>query len=245
VIIAPELLREYKMNEEQKAIVSHKQGPLLVIAGPGSVKTRSLTLLTMNLLLCNDAEPSQVVLCTYTEKAAFELQDRLTSIANGVGYKGNLSQLKVGTIHSICQQLVNENLYRTPLGNNYETLDQFTQQLLIFEHLGEICPDNTQAFFRKQWGAPWNIAKKLKFYFDTIAEELIFDKLKEEFLRLRRYAKEKDILLYCLTHAYYHYQHVLARTNSIDFAHLQKCAFNLLTEPDTFQRITRDQAETV
>ena len=119
-MIALELLKApYVMNEEQRAIVSHKQGPLLVIAGPGSGKTRSLTLLAMNLFLCKDAEPSQLVLCTYTEKAAYELQDRLTSIAQNVGYNSDLSRLKIGTIHSICQQLVNENLYRTPLGNNY------------------------------------------------------------------------------------------------------------------------------
>ncbi len=239
--IAPELLLpEYNMNEEQRAIISHKQGPLLVIAGPGSGKTQSLTLLAMNLLLCKDSEPSQIVLCTYTEKAAYELQDRLASIANHVGYKGDLSQLKLGTIHSICQQLVNENLHRTRLGNNYETLDQFTQQLLIFEHLNYLCPDNIQPFFREQWGTPWHIAKKLKFYFDTIAEELIFDKLKEIFPRLKRSPAQKDTLLCCLIRAYYNYQHLLVRTNSIDFAHLQKCAYNLLTQQDIFQRITKN-----
>ncbi len=79
VMIAPILTQKaaYVMNDEQRAIVSHKSGPLLVVAGPGSGKTRSLTLLAMNLLLCGDAEPSQIVLCTYTEKAAYELQDRL------------------------------------------------------------------------------------------------------------------------------------------------------------------------
>jgi DNA helicase-2/ATP-dependent DNA helicase PcrA len=194
----------------------------------------------MNLLLCKDAESSQIVLCTYTEKAAFELQDRLASIANHVGYKGDLSQIKVGTIHSICQQLINENLHHTPLGNNYETLDHFTQQLLIFEHLDKICPDNTHAFFRERWSTPWHIAKKLKFYFDTIAEELIFDKLKAAFPNLRRYPAEKDTFLCYLTHAYYNYQHVLVRRNSIDFAHLQKCAYNLLTQQDIFQRITKN-----
>ncbi len=240
-MIAPELLKAaYVMNKEQRDIVSHKQGPLLVIAGPGSGKTRSLTLLAMNLLLCKDAEPSQLVLCTYTEKAAYELQDRLTSIAQNVGYHGDLSRLKIGTIHSICQQLVNEYLHRTSLGTKYETLDQFTQQLLIFEHLNEICPSSTRAFFRDRWGTAWNIAKKLKFYFDTIAEELIFDRLRAAFPILRAYPTTKETFLCYLTRAYHHYQHILARTNSIDFAHLQKCAYNLLTQQDTFQKITQD-----
>ena len=80
------------------------QGPLLVIAGPGSGKTRSLTLLAMNLLLCADATPSEIVLYTYTEKAAYDLQDRLTYIAKDVAYQGDLSQLRIGTIHGMCQQ---------------------------------------------------------------------------------------------------------------------------------------------
>src|SRR5713226_4274704 len=92
-LIAPEL-QNWPMSEEQRAIVSHKQGPLLVIAGPGSGKTRSLILLAMNLLLCRDAQPAEIVLCTYTEKAAYELQDRLTYIAKEAGYAGDLSQMR-------------------------------------------------------------------------------------------------------------------------------------------------------
>ncbi|HEY0754719.1 MAG TPA: UvrD-helicase domain-containing protein [Ktedonobacteraceae bacterium] len=105
--IATALLKKpYIMNEAQQAIVSHKRGPLLVVAGPDSGKTRSLSLLAMNLLLCGDAEASQIVLCTYTEKAAYELEDRLTSIARDVHYTGDLSQIRAGTIHRICQQLI-------------------------------------------------------------------------------------------------------------------------------------------
>lgn len=239
-MIAPALLKfSFALNDEQRKIVAHKQGPLLVIAGPGSGKTCSLTLLAMNLLLCDDAHPSQMVLCTYTEKAAYELQDRLMSVARDVQYAGDLSRLRVGTIHSICQQLINEHLYLTPLGNNYETLDQFTQQLLIFEHLDEICPEKTQAFFRDRWNTPWNIAKKLKYYFDAIAEELIFDKLKAAYPRLEHHATGKETLLYYVTHAYLRYLRVLERTNSIDFAHIQKCAYNLLYHSNISQKIVQ------
>lgn len=239
--IAPELRRRYLnlMNEEQRAIVSHKQGPLLVIAGPGSGKTRSLTLLAMNLLMCGNAAPSEIVLCTYTEKAAYELHDRLIYIAKDVGYGGDLSQLRIGTIHSICKQFITEYLHHTRVGNNYETLDQFTQQLLIFEHIDEICVSNTRAFFQQQWETPWNIAKNLQFHFDKIVEELIFDKLKAEFPRVRPYPSDQDTLLCYLTRAYYEYTKILERNNCLDFAHLQKCAYNLLKKPETYQRITK------
>ncbi|HXR65396.1 MAG TPA: ATP-dependent helicase, partial [Ktedonobacteraceae bacterium] len=241
VEIAPALIKAAgALNDEQREIVAHKSGPLLVVAGPGSGKTRSLTFLAMNLLLCRDAEPSQIVLCTYTEKAAYELQDRLTRIAGEINYPGDISQLRVGTIHGICQRLVNEYLHHTSLGSGYEMLDNFTQQLLIFDHLAEICPKNTLPFFQDRWGTPWEIAKRLKFYFDTIAEELVFEKLKNDIERLKGHKTRDDILLHYLTHAYNSYCVKLRDTNSTDFAHLQKWAYKLLTTPDTFQKITSD-----
>ena len=238
VTVASELQRRYFMNDEQRAIVEHTTGPLLVIAGPGSGKTRSIILLAMNLLLCGKAKPSELLLCTYTEKAAFEMQDRLTFIAKDVHYQGDLSQLRVGTIHSICNQFVTEHLHHTPLGNNYEQLDNFTQQLLIFEHLSEICDHGILTLFQQRWGAPWQIAKKLQFFFDKIVEELIFDKLKDAYPHVRSYTNAHDTFLSCLTFAYHTYQDILARTNRIDFAHLQKCAYNLLQDPIISPRVT-------
>jgi DNA helicase-2/ATP-dependent DNA helicase PcrA len=227
----------YFMNAEQKAIVAHKRGPLLVIAGPGSGKTRSLALLAMNLLLCEDAKPSQIVLCTYTEKAAYELQDRMAAIARNVHYVGDLSRLKVGTIHGICQQLVNEHLHHTSLSNGYETLDQFTQQLLIFNQLDTICPD-TLPFWQNRCGTRWKIAKDLKHYFDAIVEELILEKLQADLARLERDQTSKGKLIYHITRAYERYREVLVNTNSVDFAHLQKWAIKLLSQPETRQQIT-------
>ncbi|HET8847107.1 MAG TPA: ATP-dependent helicase, partial [Ktedonobacteraceae bacterium] len=239
--IASALLKyPYVMNEQQCAIISHKQGPLLVVAGPGSGKTRSLTLLAINLLLCGDAEPSQIVLCTYTEKAAYELQDRLTSIARNVGYQGDLFQLRIGTIHSICQRIIDEHLHHTSLSHGYETLDQFTQQLLIFNQLEKICPKHTWSFLHDRWGTRWEVAKKLKFYFDIITEELLFEKLKENISQLRKHQTFVDTLLHHLTYAYDHYRQVLVDTNSTDFAHIQKWAHKLLTGPDTASHITKD-----
>src|SRR5579875_281052 len=120
MLIAPELSHRYLnyLNEAQHSIVSHKEGPLLVIAGPGSGKTRSLTLLAMNLLLCGDARPSELVLCTFTEKAAYEMQDRIGHLASDVDYTGDLSQHRIGTIHGICNQLISEHL------QNYSQLDR-------------------------------------------------------------------------------------------------------------------------
>ena len=65
------------LNSAQRQIVGHVDGPLLVVAGPGSSKTHSIVLRALNLLLHERATPRQLVLCTFTEKAAFEMRDRL------------------------------------------------------------------------------------------------------------------------------------------------------------------------
>jgi len=80
--IAPAILEHHPdLNEAQRAVVAHSEGPLLVIAGPGSGKTYSIVLRALNLLLLGKAAPRDVVLCTFTEKAAFEMRDRLSARA--------------------------------------------------------------------------------------------------------------------------------------------------------------------
>ena len=80
--IALALLHAYPtLNEAQRTIVSQSNGPLLIIAGPGSGKTFSLVLRAMNLLVRGKAVPRELVLCTFTEKAAFELRDRMAAAA--------------------------------------------------------------------------------------------------------------------------------------------------------------------
>ena len=117
--IAPALLRAYPtLSEAQRTIVSHSNGPLLIIAGPGSGKTFSLVLRAINLLVLGKAAPRELVLCTFTEKAAFELRDRMSAAARKIGYTGDLSELKVSTIHGLCNRLLTTHRHRTPLGNN-------------------------------------------------------------------------------------------------------------------------------
>ena len=88
-------------------------GPLLVIAGPGSGKTYSIVLRALNLLLLGKAAPKEIVLCTFTEKAAFEMRDRLCGAAQKVGYRGDLSELRVSTIHGLCNRILTQHRHRT------------------------------------------------------------------------------------------------------------------------------------
>jgi DNA helicase-2/ATP-dependent DNA helicase PcrA len=238
-MISPKLFTEFQqLNEEQRRIVLHDQGPMMIIAGPGSGKTRCLTLRAMNLLLLKKASPQEMVLCTYTEKAAFEMQDRLSTIARRVGYSEDIAQIRIGTIHGICNRIIMENLHRIPatdqqtppLGNNYEILDQISQRLFIFENLEAICGRSMQ-FFANRWGSRWAIVKQLQRYFEKITEELI---------AIKQLLSEPNYLLPHLANAYREYQRLLVRNNCLDFAHLQKMAYWLLKDPRTSAFITRD-----
>lgn len=236
--IAPALQDEFeRLNEDQRAIVTHEKGQLLVIAGPGSGKTRSLTLLAMNLLLCGRAQPEQIVLCTYTEKAARELLDRMLLLAERLSYQGDVSQMRIGTIHSICRRIINEHLHHTPFGNDYELLNHFTQRLLIFRNLQRLCSPDALRLFLQSWDTPWKIANKLQFYFNTITEELIFEKLRDAFPHPQHCKTHPDRIKCYTTEAYNRYRALLVKTNSLDFSFILKCAYNLLEEPATRQQI--------
>jgi len=86
------------LNKEQRDAISTIEGPLLIIAGPGSGKTFVLVLRALNILLQKKCEPNELLLCTFTEKAAFELRDRIWQAARKIECPLDLSQLQVGTV---------------------------------------------------------------------------------------------------------------------------------------------------
>ena len=231
--IASQLEREYpSINAAQRNVVGHEEGPLLVIAGPGSGKTFALVLRAMNLLLSGKATPSELVLCTFTEKAAYELSDRVAGAAAAVGYTGDLSELKVGTIHGICNSYLEEYRHRTPLGNAYETLDDLTQLLFIFEHFGEILGEDAvsgvQTPYLGRWSTKWRAIKGLKNYFDKITEELV---------DAEALSGSGDPFVRELGEVYLRYEDALFADNRVDFAHQQKLVYELMQDEEVRRMI--------
>ncbi|QSR89185.1 UvrD-helicase domain-containing protein [Methylacidiphilum caldifontis] len=139
------------LNDAQRSVIGHMTGPLLVVAGPGSGKTFSIILQTLNLLVLEQATPSEVILCTFTEKAAFEMRDRIAAAAKKIGYNEDLSELTVSTIHGLCNHLLQRYRHRTPIGHNYEVLDELTQLLFLSEHFDEIVGQNLNDLYFGCW----------------------------------------------------------------------------------------------
>ena len=219
------------LNNAQRDIVGHQDGPLLVVAGPGSGKTRCIVLRALNLLLLGKAVPKQLVLCTFTEKAAFEMRDRLTTAADTVGYEGDLSDLSVSTIHGLCNSILTQHRHRTSLGNNYETLDDLMQLLFIFDHFNDIVGSDEGQGYLGKWKTRWRAIEGIQRYFDKITEELIDTK---------QLASSSDPFPRQLDRAYRTYEHALQESNRIDFAHLQSMVYGLLSDPNHYESIISD-----
>jgi DNA helicase-2/ATP-dependent DNA helicase PcrA len=232
VSIAPAIAKHFPdLNNAQRDIVGHIDGPLLVIAGPGSGKTYSVVLRALNLLLLEKAEPRQLVLCTFTEKAAFEMRDRLAAAARRVGYTGDLSELTVSTIHSFCNRILSQHRHRTALGHSFDTLDELTQLLFIFEHFDEIIGSAENGLFLERWKARWAAIEGARGYFNKITEELIDP---------AQLITSADPFHVAIGHAYQCYERALLDANRTDFAHLQRLVYDLLRDPGTAEAVTRD-----
>ncbi|WP_440635341.1 ATP-dependent helicase [Candidatus Pelagibacter sp. HIMB1746] len=121
--------REYlnDLNEAQKEAVMHLDGPLLIVAGAGSGKTKVLTSRIANIIREKKAFPNQILAVTFTNKAAKEMQNRVSKIlgSDAIG----LSWL--GTFHSICAKLLRKHASAAQLNSNFTIIDTDDQIRLI------------------------------------------------------------------------------------------------------------------
>lgn len=229
--IAPQILQHFpQIDDAQREIVAHEDGPLLVIAGPGSGKSFSLVLRTLNLLLNGRAAPGEIILSTFTEKAAYELRDRVLSAARKLDYRGDVADLRVGTVHSVCNQILREHRHRTRLGGAYESLDELGQLLFIYEHRRTIAGLDGEPPYLGRWNTRWTAIEGLREYFNKITEELIDP---EELIG------SSKPFLQALGDAYVAYTDALFAANRIDFAHQQSLVHELLESPSVRAQVLR------
>ena len=97
--------REYnKLNKNQKIATDSIEGPVMVMAGPGTGKTQVLTLRIANIIRKTDTAPSSILALTFTDAAANEMRQRLITLIGQPAYS-----VQISTFHSFCQSIILEN----------------------------------------------------------------------------------------------------------------------------------------
>jgi len=217
------------LNAQQKEAISSIDGPVQIIAGPGSGKTLVLVLRTLYLLILKKAKPNEIILTTFTEKAAFEIRDRISQLARSLNLQEPLHELKIGTIHGLCNKFINQYRHYTNLKNNFDVLDDLTQIFFIYEHFQEIIGEKSEDRFLTKWKTKWSTIRAIIPYFNKITEELIdIESSKSDLIFVKK-----------LFESYKKYEHILFETNRLDFAHQQKIFFELLNNPQINEKIQK------
>ena len=136
LIAGIELKGGFSLDPEQITAIQHGGGPLLIAAGPGTGKTEVLVARCLKFICCDGVQPRSIVLTTFTDKAAKNLEDRvtdlflfLTTIHPELG-DIDISGLRVGTLHSLCNDILQESRYTNY--QNLRLLDEMENSLLIY-----------------------------------------------------------------------------------------------------------------
>lgn len=115
-----------QLNPNQKLAVDTTEGPLMVVAGPGTGKTQVLTLRIANILRKHDIPPDSILALTFTEAATQEMRRRLIDLIGQAGYF-----VQISTFHSFCQSVIMENPDRFILNENTQQLSDLERVQII------------------------------------------------------------------------------------------------------------------
>lgn len=115
------------LNDMQKEAVLHTEGPLLILAGAGSGKTRVLTHRIAHLVQNKGVDPWNILAITFTNKAASEMKERIETL---VGEEATQS-MWVSTFHSMCVRILRRNIHLLGYGKWFTIYDSSDQQALI------------------------------------------------------------------------------------------------------------------
>ncbi|MCK4592462.1 ATP-dependent helicase [Candidatus Parcubacteria bacterium] len=125
--------RYEKLNKEQKEAVDTIDGPMLVVAGPGSGKTELLSLRVANILQKTDVFPNNILCLTFTEAAATNMRSRLSDIIGQDAHR-----VAIHTFHSFGSEIINQNPEYFYQGAIYNPADDLAQVEIIEEILGSL-----------------------------------------------------------------------------------------------------------
>ena len=181
------------LNAKQQEAAQTLDGPLLIIAGAGSGKTRVLTFRIANLLQQKKARPTEILAVTFTNKAAREMKERVQKILGEAA-----SQLWIGTFHSICVKILRQEIEVLGYGSDFVIYDD-VDQLTAIKHCFKVLEWDPEQLNPKGIQAHINRAKN-----QGVSPEAYLER------GLSSY-DEKVAKLFAV------YQRELKKTNAVDF----------------------------
>ncbi|MEZ6184825.1 MAG: UvrD-helicase domain-containing protein [Planctomycetota bacterium] len=194
------------LTPAQRAAVTHTQGPLLVIAGAGSGKTRVITRRVAHLIQ-GGVQPHHVLAITFTNKAAQEMRERIAELTGG-------AKVWVSTFHAFCARTLRRYSERLGFPRSFTIVDNADQRTAVHEALIETKNDP------KQYGIP-RVLQQINRYKDQL--------LTPEKAR----AEASTPFEHVAVDAYAYYQDLLTQNAAMDFGDLLFKTVTLLEDPDT------------
>ncbi len=198
------------LNPEQQKAVRHEEGPLLILAGAGSGKTRVLTHRVAWLIEERGVDPWNILAITFTNKAASEMRERVRAIlSRPEAGDGILSDaVWVSTFHSMCVRILRRYIDRIGYGTNFSIYDADDQKVVIRE-----------------------VCKRMNIDTKRIPERYFLNRIsaeKDELIPPEDYAgifrEDVNSVGHQLSAVYTEYQETLHRNNALDFDDLiSKC----------------------
>lgn len=207
-------------NEAQKKAINAVDGLVLITAGPGTGKTFTLVKRAVYLIQECGIKPEQIMMATFTEKAAKELITRITNELAKRDISVNVNEMYIGTFHSLCLRIIKENLEFTRLRRNYRLLDTFDQKYLVFRNYYKFKNiDGIDELLSR--GGTWKRSDEICNYVNHLSEELV---------DVEALQKDTNPEIRTLGKILIVYQEMLEEENLIDFSTIQTECFRLLTD---------------
>ena len=209
-----------KANPQQLEAILATDGPVLIIAGPGSGKTFTLVERIVFLITQKGVAPESLFVVTFTDKAARELTTRISNRLTDLGIKFNLNEMYLGTFHSICLRLLEDFREFTRLKRSFTLFDQFDQQYFLYQHIKDFreLPDAQIVMGDDQTGR-WVQSENLLKWVNKVSEEA---------LDATTLAAAPEPEIRALATCFANYQELLHEHNSLDFSGIQYEAQRLL-----------------
>jgi DNA helicase-2/ATP-dependent DNA helicase PcrA len=210
-----------RANAQQLEAITTTEGPLLIIAGPGSGKTFTLVERIIYLLTEKAITPEHIMVVTFTDKAAQELTTRISNRLDQIGVSFNLNEMYLGTFHSICLRWLQDHREFTRLKHNFILMDEFDQLYFVYQRFSEFEALKGITHLADTNMSAWDRSARLVKWINTVAEEALD-------IEILLSAPDEAIQALGRCAQLYHAQ--LEENNALDFSTIQREALKLLRD---------------